>query len=346
MPRVAWPIRDTPEHRVLLAHQKGVPEVAFSPDGRFLVSVAQDGMTKVWVARTGALEAQWAIPHCDLQSVTFHPDGRILATADWQGHIQIRSFPSGEMLRVLRMPHGKLNWALGFCAKGRYLAAVARDEIAIWELRETAESCEAELIETTREIENAFSAAMHPTRLELAIFERKDRALYRYIPNRGSPQLIPTLKGADYVQMQEFDLKGNNLRFVRDDGSIGIWNWPEQQLASVIRPEEPVIRLSATADDRWLAAQLASGRMLIYDLQSGTKQLDLPAEPSPFWCCAWSPDGLHLAGGLADGTVILWDLNEVWSRLNEFGISPAPTGLRSASRLPPAGNSPARTGER
>jgi hypothetical protein len=117
---IAWPIRDTPEHRVLLAHQKGVPDVAFSPDGRFLVSVAQDGMTKVWNGRTGAPEAEWAMPHCDLQSVTFHPDGQLLATADWQGRIHIRSFPSGEMIRVLTMPHGKENWALGFCSMGRW----------------------------------------------------------------------------------------------------------------------------------------------------------------------------------------------------------------------------------
>jgi WD40 repeat protein len=197
-----------------------------------------------------------------------------------------------------------------------------------------------ELIATTRKIREAFSAAMHPTRLELAIFERsKSQAIYRYAPNRGSPQPIPSLKGAIHVQMQEFDLNGSYLRFIRDDGSIGAWNWAEQQLASVIRLEEPVTGLSATGDDRWLAAQLASGRLLIIDLKKGTQQLRLPAEPSPFYCSAWSPDGSHLASGLADGTVILWDLNEVWSRLQEFGISPDRTVPYPAPGLSPAGNS-------
>jgi serine/threonine protein kinase/WD40 repeat protein len=324
---IAWPIRDTPEHRVLLGHQKGVPAVAFNPDGRYLVSVAKDGMTKVWNVHTGKLELEWSIPQSDMQSVAFHPDGKILATADWQGRVIVRSFPSGDMISVLTMPHGKRNWALGFCAKGRYLAAVASEEIAIWELKGTSKSQELDLVSSTDTIKGAFSAAMHPSRLELAVFEDlggKTGSIYRYIPLRGKPKVIAGLTGARHLHMQEFDTTGEHLRFIREDGSIGIWNWRQKQLVSVLRPSERSTGFSSTANGRLLETQLASsGRLLIFDLKTGSELLRLPAEPSPFWCRAWSPNGSYLAGGLADGTVVLWNINEVWARLGEFGISPA-----------------------
>src|SRR5262249_29823145 len=39
-PVAGWPVSDTPERRVLDGHTVGVPAVAFSPDGRQLVSVS------------------------------------------------------------------------------------------------------------------------------------------------------------------------------------------------------------------------------------------------------------------------------------------------------------------
>jgi WD40 repeat protein len=322
---MAWPIRDTPEHRVLLGHEKGVPSVSFSPDGRFVVSVSKDGVTNVWNAHSGMREMKWSMPECELQSVAFHPEGQILASADWQGRVFVRTFPDGNMIEVLRMPHGKRNWALGFCANGRYLAAVAAGEVAVWELTSAPDGDALELVASTTEI-SGFSAAMHPARLEMAVLQPSSSSsgrIYRYAPLQGPPQAVADLKAARHVHMQRFDNTGRQLTLVRDDGSIGIWNWEQQQLASTLWLGERSLGIAVSLDDRWLAAQKASGGMAILDFESRKKLLDLPGEPSPYWCTAWSPTGSQLAGGLADGAIVLWDLDEVWNRLGEFGISRA-----------------------
>jgi WD40 repeat protein len=229
------------------------------------------------------------------------------------------------MIQVLRMPHGKVNWALGFCANGRYLAAVAVGEVAVWELTSASDGDAWDLVASTNEI-SGFSAAMHPTRLEMAVLQPSSSSsgrIFRYAPLKGPPQAVADLKAARHVHMQRFDDTGRQLTLVREDGSIGIWNWEQQRLASTLALGERSLGIAVSADDRWLAAQKASGGMAILDLELRKKVLDLPGEPSPYWCSAWNSTGSQFAGGLADGAVVLWDLDEVWNRLGEFGISRA-----------------------
>src|SRR5262249_51853498 len=52
-PVAGWPVSDTPERRVFDGHAQGVPAVAFSPDGRQLVSASKDRTVQFWDTATG-----------------------------------------------------------------------------------------------------------------------------------------------------------------------------------------------------------------------------------------------------------------------------------------------------
>jgi WD40 repeat protein len=70
--------------------------VAFSPDGRRLVSASGDGTLKVWDVQTGQ-EALTLKAHMrEVTSVTFSPDGKRLASASGDGTVKVWDASNGS----------------------------------------------------------------------------------------------------------------------------------------------------------------------------------------------------------------------------------------------------------
>ena len=72
-----------------------------------------------------------------------------------------------------------------------------------------------------------------------------------------------------------------------------------------------------------LATSTASHSVLLYDMEKRAEVLTLPPEESEIWCCAWSRDGTRLAVSLADGGVVVWNMEAVRDALREFGLDPS-----------------------
>src|SRR4051794_27630976 len=69
-----------PDVRTLKGHQGSVMAVAFSPDGKILVSGSRDKTIKLWNARTGELQRTLSEHTADVYDVTFSPTGKLLAS--------------------------------------------------------------------------------------------------------------------------------------------------------------------------------------------------------------------------------------------------------------------------
>jgi eukaryotic-like serine/threonine-protein kinase len=66
--------------RAALDHRKQVTGVAFSPDGRFLVTASQDGYARLWDVATGSLVGRPLACEGKVWCVAFSPDGTLFAT--------------------------------------------------------------------------------------------------------------------------------------------------------------------------------------------------------------------------------------------------------------------------
>lgn len=99
------------------AHALWVRRVVASPDGKLVVSVADDMLGKVWNAQTGELlhtlsDHKPMTPNdfpSMLFAAAFTPDGKVLATGDKVGHIALWDVASGKKIGELEAP-GLYTW--------------------------------------------------------------------------------------------------------------------------------------------------------------------------------------------------------------------------------------------
>jgi WD40 repeat protein len=82
-----------------LGHSDYVLSVAFSPDGRRIVSGADNGIMKLWDAASGR-EIRSFLGHSgEVLCVTFSPDGKQIASGSWDETVKLWDAASGREIR-------------------------------------------------------------------------------------------------------------------------------------------------------------------------------------------------------------------------------------------------------
>jgi WD40 repeat protein/uncharacterized caspase-like protein len=96
-----WDVASGREIGALKAHGRGVTEVAFSRDGKFLASAASDNTIKIWDVEKRS-EIRTLTGHTSsVESIDFTPDGRLLASASDDGSTFLWDTKTGEHLLTL-----------------------------------------------------------------------------------------------------------------------------------------------------------------------------------------------------------------------------------------------------
>jgi WD40 repeat protein len=324
----AWSVGDAPEKLSLAGHEQGVPGVAFSLDGKLLASVGKDCKVKIWDARSGALlhtgEHETAV-----DCLAFSPDGTVLASGDYYGVIRLWDPATGK--EIGRIVYSQVR-RLQFDASGRFLAAAGSDGVAAWAIRRAAGAVKAEQFLFLPKSGVAYDLAVHPAGTGL-VWRKAWGGLRTYDLTRARWREFPG-QPWQHLRTLHFDPAGTQVRFVTGAGRFGAAAWPGGQPVSV--PGMDVRMLAGGPDGRWLATpDRAAQGLIVYDLESGREWATLPPQGAEIWALGWSPDGTRLAAGLADGGVVIWDLEQVRARLADFGLELPSTATRSDVRRPP-----------
>ncbi|MBD2067173.1 NACHT domain-containing protein [Leptolyngbya sp. FACHB-671] len=299
---------------ILTDHESRVWSIAFSPDGKTLVSGSEDKTIKLWNANTGECQ-QTLLGHTNwIKSVVFSPDGRSLASGSFDQTVKLWDTETGNCLNTLQA-HSSTVTSVSFSPDGQKLASSSYDQtIKLWNLKT------GQCIRTLQGHSNrVWSVAFSPDGRLLAS-GGDDHAAKLWDVETG--QCTKTWKGHTNAILS-FSLNATQsiVAAGHEDQTVKLWNLKTGQIHKILQGHtnrvwsvafSPIpISIYPDAEQNKkivLASGSADRTIKLWNWQTGQCLQTLKGHTSWVWAIAFSPDGQLLASGSYDQTVRLWEV--------------------------------------
>ena len=136
-----WNTSDWSLRATLRGHHGNVVACAFAPDGQRLYSSSKDRTVRVWDATTTAYGGDRHTAVTATYMAQYSPDDSLVATAGWNGRIELRSGHSMAILRSWQAhPDGKSCHALAWTPDGKRLVSGSWEPVLrVWNVEDGKE---------------------------------------------------------------------------------------------------------------------------------------------------------------------------------------------------------------
>ncbi|THU94499.1 hypothetical protein K435DRAFT_860458 [Dendrothele bispora CBS 962.96] len=121
--------------QTLQGHTQGVTSVAYSPDGRHIVSGSRDNTVRIWDSQTGQPVGQPLQGHTDyVWSVAYSPDGRHIVSGSWDKTVRIWDSQTGQPVGQPLQGHTHHVLSVAYSPDGRHIVSGSSDKtVRIWD---------------------------------------------------------------------------------------------------------------------------------------------------------------------------------------------------------------------
>ncbi len=303
---------------VLGAHSDRLWCVRWSPDQRWMITAAADGMVRVW--RTADLQDYTSMTLETVGDVqvwsgiawpgryALAPQSGCLATGTSAGQIHLRQLSAPG--KKLRLPgEFRIRSHVAFSADGRTLAAVEQDEnVSLWHAPEFNRGSIL--------VRDAARRALFPAVVIKSLSMSADGTLLALADSEGRVEVWDAVARretvcihdpADPVRSVACDPAGRFVALGYED-CVRLWDVERRESPAVLEnARAPDSYLCFSNDGGYLAAAGEHRWVYLWRLSGATPTEQALVHSSPVACVAFSSDGQTLAAAGADGTIKLWD---------------------------------------
>jgi WD40 repeat protein len=320
-----------------------VYQVAFTPDGKTLISFGEDGRAKVWNVTVTGLAApanglEFASTNYGLNGA-ISPDGKYVAVSDKFSEVTVYDLPTsmqyGAPSVKWSLPVGALSVSTGyvdvvqFTSDGAHLVTAYKaysspdpNQFVVWELGTQTIARHLDYAYNDRPL--AVFPGSYTGAMWVASAARISGDAGGYVStvtlmdvSQASPTKAQfTVPG--YVNNMAFSPDGTTLALAFDSGEVSLWDITNK--SNMTRLGSPLVAASTsstisayalgyTNDGKYLAAGIgdswgSANKLSLVQLQQKTAlQKTLNFYP---WAAVFSPDGLGLAVGESNQGVLLY----------------------------------------
>jgi WD40 repeat protein len=287
--------------RVLRGHTGPVSTVAFSRDGKRVVTASGDNTARLWDAESGKEIAVLKGHTSLLWSAAFSPDGKRVVTASDDATARLWDVESGSEIAVLK-GHTSLLRSAAFSPDGKRVVTASDDYTArLWD----AKGLEEPTVLKGHERAVA-SAAFSPDGKRVVTASADNTAR---LWNAASGTATAVLEGhTNWVLSAAFSPNGKRVVTASADNTARLWDAATGTEDAVLQGHADAVLSAAFSPDgnRVVTASL-DGTARLWDAASGKEIAVLKGHEGTVSSAAFGPDGKRVVTVSDDATARLWD---------------------------------------
>jgi len=281
------------------AYGEGVDAIAFSPDGKLLVSAGNGNLSslatvKLWSLPGGELARvvpdQYPSDFDNVLGAAISPDGTLLATCGFNA-IDLFTLPDGDFLRRISINNCR---AVAISPNGKTLAAVGLNGWYLYSLPD------GDRIAGSTTDFGIYDVAITPDG-KLMLFEKQDGIELLSLPDGN---LVATLDGTLRTSSRmAVSADGSIVAAVAAGGDIMIWDLDTQSLVLELQTSDTEVHLLAvSADADMLVTCTFGGEVKLWSFPTGESLGTITTAGGVPNAMSLSPDGRLLALGFGWST--------------------------------------------
>ncbi|KAH8822182.1 WD40-repeat-containing domain protein [Flagelloscypha sp. PMI_526] len=317
--------------------------VAFSPDGKYVVSGSHSNIIRVWNTNPGKQIRKIEGHTSPVRSVAFAPDGRRTVSGSDDQTIRIWDTESGKELQRLD-GHTCSVLSTAFSPDGMRIISGSEDKtIRIWDVdsgkelqKLTGHTCLVSSVDVSPDGKRVVSGSFDKTiRIwdtvsgqEPRKFEASISYAYSVAFSADGKQVISgssdnavriwdALSGKELRKLEEHkcyvssvacSLDGRHIVSGSGDRTINIWDVKSGKvLRTIDSRKHPVSTVAFSANGTYIATGSHDDTVQIWETEPNTQPQTLRGHTSFVSTVAFSPDGKHIVSESQDQTLRIWD---------------------------------------
>ncbi len=299
---------------------KDLHDLAYTPDGRFLVGAGYGGFkVRLWDGLSGKELQHIIVPHRP-ESLAVAPGGGAVFVAD----------VSGFLVRYPLHPSGRLGWSrrhraeglkhiyVAISPNGRLAATCAWKQLAVLDARSFAVLAKVEMSEQQRRL--AFSPG---GRLLVLSSMTNKFTVWDLETGKGLTYTIPRVSASSDVGSLAFSPDGKLLATGHMDSSITVWDMQKRApLQNFYVPQRSTRKVAFSPAGGALATAQQGGDVHLWEPRTARQLAVLKGHAKSARLLAFHPGGRRLASCGEDGKLLFWDTGEI----PRAAAKPAPAG--------------------
>lgn len=283
--------------------QREIMTVAFSPDGKQLVTAGTDGSLRLWDLEKKAIAAKLKGAK-EVTCVRFLPDGKQLVVAEYYTFARLWDLEAKKAVKSVEFSNGLNHIAVAPDGKKAYLAG--RDAaVFVWDLQ----AGDGGALPTLKSDDEVHSLSLSKDGKILVHTDAKGGVYLWKLP---SGELVKQQKHGRLISVAALAPDEKTFATASQGGGVKLWNAATGEPVPEFANDAFDVRsLAWTSDGKAILIGDAAGKLKAVNPATGAVMKETEAHGDAVLSIMVSPDGTRTATSSADFAVKIWKTEDV-----------------------------------